>query len=178
MSMKWFFPLFCAISLVFLSVFGISCVYGHLYPIKYSQEVSFASKKFGVGRDVIYSTINVESGFNKNAISSKGAVGLMQLLPSTAQDLAQRLNMEDFDLQNPQDNILLGTYYLSILKTRFSGWNETLCAYNAGPTNVSSWLAKTEFSEDGKTLKKIPFKETREYVLKFQKNLKYYSKKI
>lgn len=176
--MKWFFPLFCAISLIFLSVFGISCVYGHLYPIKYSQEVSLASKKFGVGRDVIYSTINVESGFNKNAISSKGAVGLMQLLPSTAQDLAQRMNMEDFDLQNPQDNILLGTYYLSILKNRFSGWKETLCAYNAGPTNVSAWLAKAEYSTDGKTLNHIPFKETRQYLVNIEKNLKYYSKKI
>lgn len=176
--MRWFFPVYSFFAIVFLAVFGLSCLYGYFFPVKYKSEIEEASKRFGVDEAVVYATINVESRFKKRAVSRKGAVGLMQILPSTAQELAQKLNMESYDLKNPKDNIVLGTYYLSLLQEKFADRDMACCAYNAGPANVSSWLLQTEYSEDGKTLKKIPFKETREYVMKFERSYKYYVTKI
>ncbi len=175
--MKIFAFSFIAVSMLFLSVFGVNCFYGYLFPTKFKEEVASASTSFGVDRAVIYSVINVESGFQKDAVSRKGAIGLMQLMPDTANEIAQKLDIKSFDLKNPQDNITLGTFYFSTLKKRFKDEKTALCAYNAGPSNVSLWLLNKKYSDDGKTLKNIPFKETREYIEKINKNLKYYSKK-
>lgn len=102
----------------------------------------------------------------------------MQVLPSTAEEIARELNFENFDLKNPGDNILIGTYYIGQLTKKFNNLETALCAYNAGPTNVSNWLKDETKSEDGESLKKIPFKETENYIKKFRKNYKYYSHKF
>ena len=161
------------------NVFSLApyCFYGYFFPTKFKEEVASASEEFDVEKAMIFSVINVESSFRKDAVSNKGAVGLMQLMPETAKELAKKLEIEEYDLKKPEDNIKLGTFYLSVLKKRFDNTKTALCAYNAGPAKVSSWLADKEYSEDGKMLKKIPFKETREYIEKINKNLKYYSKK-
>lgn len=175
--MKWFLAGFFAISFVFLAVFGVNCCYGYLFPLKYMDEVEQASQTFDVDKAVILAMINVESRFKKNAISNKGAVGLMQVMPSTADDLAKELGLESFDLTNPTDNITLGTYYIGQLQKKYGCLETALCAYNAGPTNVNAWLKDSQKSPDGKTLDKIPFAETEKYIKKFRKNLNYYSKK-
>lgn len=171
--MKCFFAIFFAFSLIFLTFFGINCIYGSFFPVRFEEEISSASEEFGVEKAVIFSVINVESHFNSEAVSPKGAVGLMQIMPATAQSL-----QKEFDLKNPKDNIFIGTKYLSKLIARFDNLETALCAYNAGPTNVAKWLADSECSDDGKTLKKIPYEETRNYIQKFRKNLKYYQTKI
>ncbi len=176
--MKWFFAIFLSFSIIFVAIFGINCVYGYLFPIKYQDEIAYASQTFGVAEAVIYAVINTESHFDKDAISSKGAVGLMQVMPSTAEEIASACGLEEFDLQNPKDNILLGTYYIAKLCERFEDLETALCAYNAGPTNVKNWLTDENYSDDGKTLKDIPFEETKNYIAKFQKNLKYYLSKL
>lgn len=176
--MRVFFAIFFTFSLVFLTFFGMSCFYGYTFPIKFEEEVSSACETFDVEKDVVFSIINVESHFRPNCVSKKGAVGLMQVLPSTAQDICGQAGLENFDLYEPVDNIFLGTFYISKLIERFGDLNTAISAYNAGPTNVSKWLKDENFSADGKTLKKIPFPETENYVKKFQKNLSYYSKKI
>ena len=176
--MKWVFAFFWSFSLIFLTFFGVSCIYGRLYPIKYINEISSACNSFGVDEAVVYSLINVESHFDKNAVSQKGAVGLMQILPSTAKELAKELSLKSYTLEEPKDNILLGTFYLSILFKQFESKTSALCAYNAGPANVKAWLKDDTKSDDGKQLKFIPFEETRNYVEKFEKNFKYYSKKL
>lgn len=176
--MKWFFAIFFSVSFVFLTIFGINCVYGYFFPIRYKEEVSNASTSFDVDEAIIFSVINIESHFNKNALSPKGAVGLMQVLPSTAEELSKEIGFSNFDLKNPEDNIMIGAYYISQLCDRFDNVETALCAYNAGPTNVKAWLNDKNKSEDGKTLKDIPFQETRNYIEKFRKNFKYYSSKI
>ncbi|MBP3431920.1 MAG: lytic transglycosylase domain-containing protein [Clostridia bacterium] len=173
--MKYFFSAFLTLSIVFVAVFGVNCVYGWLFPVKYQEEISAASEAYGVEEAVIYSIINVESGFDKNAVSSRGAVGLMQLMPSTAQSLA---GTEGVDLLSPQENIMLGAKYIAQLANRFDDFECVLAAYNAGPTNVRNWLADERYSEDGKTLKKIPFAETKGYLEKYARNFKYYSQKL
>lgn len=175
--MKWFFGVFFAVAFVFLAVFGINCVYGYIFPIKYEEEISYASEKYGVEEAVIYSMINIESHFNKNALSNKGAVGLMQVMPSTAEMVAEQLSIEEFDLIFPQENIEIGTAYFASLLKRFENLETALCAYNAGPTNVASWLKNEEYSQDRESLSYIPFEETRNYVAKFWKNYNYYKTK-
>lgn len=146
--------------------------------MKYSMEVETAGEKFGIDKAIIYAVINVESRFKKNAKSNRGAIGLMQIMPSTADEVSKKCNLGEYDLLDESDNITIGTCYLATLLSRFEDLKVALCAYNAGPAKVEKWLHSADFSDDGKTLKKIPFPETNNYIKKINKNLKYYSKKI
>ena len=142
----------------------------------YKTEIEEISKEYSLDGALIASVINVESGFNEKAISNKGAVGIMQVMPSTAKWIAQR-NKIDYDekmLCNPSYNIQIGSIYLSYLINYFNDEKLGICAYNAGQGNVSNWLKTGEYSKDGKTLEVIPFKETRDYLAKVNKNYYYY----
>jgi soluble lytic murein transglycosylase len=89
---------------------------------------------------MILAVIRIESSFNTEALSHKGAVGLMQLLPSTAQQMARELRIdwtgEDI-LRDPSANIAMGTYYLTKLLGRFNDMSVALAAYNHGPTRIA-----------------------------------------
>ncbi len=146
--------------------------------MKYSAEISSACERFSVDKALVYSVINIESHFKKDALSKKGAVGLMQVMPSTADELAVQLKLSEFDLKEPADNITLGVYYIKQLCKKFDDVETALCAYNAGPANVNAWLKDETKSKDGKTLQNIPFSETKNYIEKFRKNFKYYSHKL
>ena len=173
--MKFVLCIFLSFSFVFLCAFGVSCVYGYFFPLKYEEEIASASQDFDVDPVLVASIISSESGFNSKSVSKKGAIGLMQLMPSTAEYLAEKLNYGEYDLYNVKDNITLGTYYLSILSDSFNDNVLVLCSYNAGPGNVARWLQ--EYSSDGENLEKIPFKETENYVKKCQRAMKYYDSK-
>ena len=134
------------------------------------------SKEFYLDSALVFSVIKVESGFNLKAKSPKGAVGLMQILPSTAEYIAKSLGVKNYDLYNVDTNIRFGCYYLRYLINKFTGLTESLCAYNAGEGNVRSWLKDDRYSSDGKTLQKIPFSETNNYVNKIYKSLDKYKK--
>ena len=144
--------------------------------MKYSEEIKQISSECHIDSALLASVANVESGFKKDAISSKGAVGIMQIKPSTAKWVAQKYkkSYEEERLNDELYNIMLGGYYLSYLIDYFQDVNLGICAYNAGQGNVSGWLKNKEYSLDGKKLDKIPFKETREYLSKVNKNYYYY----
>lgn len=173
--MKYFLSVFLVVSIIFLGAFSVSCVYGCIYPLKYTEEIATASETFGVESSMIASVIRTESNFRADAVSSKGAVGLMQIMPSTAQFLADKLNYPNYDLKSPKDNIYLGTYYLSLLLNQYQDSTLALCAFNAGPGNVDRWLSL--YSDDGKSLSNIPFRETRAYVERCARAKKYYQTK-
>lgn len=163
-------------SVVFILIFFL-CIYITVkYPIKYKDDIEIYSKKYNVSPYIVASVINVESSFNENALSNKGALGLMQLMPSTAQWLCEMLgkNYNQNDLFEAKINIELGTYYISYLLCKFDDFTVALCAYNAGEGTVKSWLLNEEYSKDGKTLSKIPFQETKNYVKKVKRNLGFY----
>ena len=149
------------------------------HPIKYENIIETWSKEFSIPSYIIASVINVESSYDEKAVSSKGAVGLMQIMPSTAEWISKLLGKEysDENLLEANFNIEIGTYYLSYLKNYFKSEELALCAYNAGQGNVKNWLNNTEYSQDGKTLIKIPFEETKNYLNKVYKNYHYYKNK-
>jgi len=149
------------------------------HPIKYKDEIIFYAKKYNLDASIIASLINVESSYNKNAKSNKNAIGLMQIKLDTANYLNEINNkkmISEDELFNVETNIKYGCEYLRYLINKFDDIYTSLAAYNAGETNVRNWLNNSEFSTDRKTLKNIPFNETKNYVKKIKNNLKFYKK--
>jgi len=157
------------IVIILLGSVGLTILVGHYFPTKYRAEIEEFSHENGLSPILIASVINAESHFNPTAQSQKGALGLMQLLPTTAVEVAKKLKITDFetnDLFSPATNIQIGTYYIAQLIKQFGDTTTALCAYNAGPNTVRSWLINCEYSADGITLDKIPYPETQKYVQK------------
>ena len=146
------------------------------YPIKYSNYVEQYSKEYDVDKYLVYSVIKTESKFNPEAVSSKGASGLMQITALTASWATKELKIEeDIDIHDPKTNIMIGTWYLSRLEKEFDGdLHLLISAYNGGSGNVRKWLNSPKYSNDGKSLKSIPFKETSQYTEKVLRNYRKY----
>jgi soluble lytic murein transglycosylase len=116
----------------------------------------------------VAAVINVESGFRDGAVSPAGAVGLMQVLPSTAKAVARSIGlpgkMDTKALSDPVTNIRVGTAYLAELTARYHGSVDlALAAYNAGLTNADEWAAVWKPSETTLSAT-IDFPETAHYV--------------
>ena len=142
-----------------------------IYPQNYSEFVNAYSKKFNIDQSVIYALIRSESFFDKEVVSSAGAVGLTQLMSPTAGEIAQKLRIKEYSLTDPETNIMFGTYYLSELIRRGDGsLLRAFFSYNAGFRKVTTWLNSSmmDFGKAGNLdmdlfLETIPVSETREY---------------
>ncbi|MDR1532525.1 MAG: lytic transglycosylase domain-containing protein [Clostridiales bacterium] len=149
------------------------------YPTAHLEQVNRYAGAYGLSPSFALAVIHAESKFDRQATSSKGASGLMQIRQGTADWLAGDLQIEGYDysrIYEPEINIRLGCYYLSKLYKQFGGSLElTLAAYNAGEGNVAKWLLDKRCSDDGKTLKYIPFKETRVYISRVKTNMRIYN---
>lgn len=150
----------------------VLCVVVFSHPTKYSKLILKYSKMYGIEANLVGALINVESTYNPKAVSPVGAVGLMQIMPTTASEISKKLgdDYSSINLFDEDTNIRYGCYYLSYLYLVYGDTTCVLAAYNAGLGNVNSWLKNSEYSADGKHLKYIPFKETREYVYKIIKD--------
>ena len=150
------------------------------HPLRYEAYINKYSKEYQVDRHLVMAIIRSESNFIHDATSNKNAKGLMQIMEDTAYWIAQKIPIEDFsieDLNDPETNIKMGTWYISWLIQHFDGNEQTaLAAYNGGIGNVNRWLRDDNYSIDGETLAVIPYKETREYVEKVEKYKAYYEK--
>ncbi|MCC2685879.1 MAG: lytic transglycosylase [Paenibacillaceae bacterium] len=170
---------FALLLIAFLAIlFFQSHLWGKwLYPIRYQQEISFHANQFGVDPLLIASIIRVESNFKPDRVSNKGAVGLMQIMPDTAEWMFQRdpfRHMTQEHLVIPADNIQMGTWYVQWLLEQFKGnVNAMLAAYNAGPGNAGKWLENGDWDGTLSDANRIPFGETRHFVTKVNY---YYSK--
>ena len=142
---------------------------------RYGGDVNSASIEFGIDKALILAVIKVESDFDEQALSKKGAVGLMQLMPQTAHYVALLNGIEYDSLFNPALNVRLGAAYLKYLFARFCDLTLVLAAYNAGEGRVCEWLKNKEYSKDGKTLARIPFEQTRNYVKRVKTRYNLYS---
>lgn len=123
------------------------------------------AERFSLSRELLQSVILTESKFDTHAVSSTGAVGIMQLMPDTAEWISEQSGLPDDNLHNPEENIPLGSWYLEYLIGKYDGnLVLALAAYNAGRGNVDSWMEERGWPPDYADIDGIPFPETREFV--------------
>ena len=143
----------------------------------YQLFITSACKEFGVENELCWAVIWAESAGNERAVSRKGAIGLMQIMPKTGLELSEEVGFREIqkkDLFEPALNIRLGVYYLSKLARRFNDdLYLTLAAYNAGPNKVAKWIKAHPEMSSQKLIKKVAFTETRKYVFSVLKNREY-----
>ncbi len=136
------------------------------YPQPYSSLIEKVARTEKISLPVMYGMVREESYFDASITSSAGAVGLTQLMPATAKDIAHRMGMKDPAITDPSDNLAIGAHYLSTLITRFHDIGEALFAYNAGYNRVERWKAYYPGLPDDLFLEAVPFNETQGYVKK------------
>jgi soluble lytic murein transglycosylase len=137
------------------------------FPLNHRQQVDRQAKDHGLDSAWIYAIVRQESAFSVDARSSAGAIGLMQLMPRTAKEVATKTAYRSFevnDLLQPEVNIELGAAYLNQIYRRLQE-NPVLAtaAYNAGPSRVMGWLPDQPLATDV-WIETVPFRETREYL--------------
>jgi soluble lytic murein transglycosylase len=159
--------------LLFLLLFPAQMYWRFTRPFLHKDIIDRYASPLDVDPLFVLAVVHVESGFIAAARSHRGALGLMQLMPDTAREMAQRAGIDerDLDFTEPEINIQLGVTYLSLLQKEFPGDPlAVLAAYNAGPTNARAW------KRDGLlTVDRLPFPETRAFaqrVLKTHDRLK------
>lgn len=148
------------------------------YPYPYRPIIEKYAYKHELDPLLVIAIIREESRFKPNSYSPKGAIGLMQLMPETAKEIAAWLGeeYESVDLKDPNVNIRYGTWYLAALKKEFSGnILLVLAAYNAGSGRVKNWLESTDKNTNQYLLQDIPVEETRDYVEKVLYSYKKYA---
>ena len=144
--------------------------YKLIYPFYFQELIEKYAKKYGMDPLFIISMMREESGYNADCISSAGAYGLMQIMPSTGKEIAQKVKIRSFYsnmLFQPEINIHLGIWYMKNLMTSFDN-NYALVtgAYNGGPGRMKRWVGKSDLSDMDEFIEDIPINETRRHIKK------------
>jgi len=138
------------------------------FPQPHSDQVYRYSNKYNLDVLLVYSLIREESRFNRYAVSSSNARGLMQLIRGTASDSARAVGVSPYNfdmLFDPEINVSLGSFYLRQVLDRYNGEIPLgLASYNAGPGRVSEWVDEIGYEKYDEFIEQIPFTETRNYV--------------
>ena len=137
------------------------------YPKPYAEIVLSIAEEYGIDPLLVWAMMRVESRYDPNAFSSAGARGLMQIIPSTQEWIAEQLNQETEpgDGYIPEKNLRMGIWYISYLLDYFEGDLElAILAYNGGASNVEQWLDDPLVSDREDLIRWIWFGETREYL--------------
>ena len=169
------------IALVLLTCYLLSSsLLGRLfYPLHYETEIRAAAAAHRVDPLLVAAVIYTESGFKPGAESPRGARGLMQVMPETAQWIAGQTGYPDYSAEmlfEPRCNIELGTWYLADLLETFSGdLVIALAAYNGGRGEVSRWLEEKIWDGTAANLEQVPFVETRNFVTRVLKTYRRYA---
>lgn len=136
-----------------------------LFPMPFLQPIVTWSKTRQLNPLLVLGLIRQESRFEPKIRSIAGAKGLMQVMPGTGNWIAQKIDLKQYNLENPDDNVKLGTWFLDYTHQEYN--NNSLLAvasYNAGPGNVANWIAKYGFNDPDAFIEVIPFPETKGYV--------------
>ena len=149
-----------------------------IYKIDYLNYVEKYSNEYDVDKYLIFAIIKAESNFDEKAISKKKAIGLMQLLQDTAEEIAPKIDVEvnEQNIFEPELNINLGTKYISILLQKYKNVGLAVAAYNAGSGNVDNWIEEKILLSDGSNIENVPFAETNTYVRKILRDYEIYKK--
>lgn len=136
-----------------------------LYPFPFVEPIRAWSQQRQLNPLLVTGLIRQESRFEPEIVSSAGAKGLMQVMPGTADWISTQINLAQFDLGNPDDNIKLGTWYLDYTHREYADNSLfAVASYNAGPGNVANWITRFGFSDPDAFVEQIPFPETKQYV--------------
>lgn len=158
-----------------------------LFPREYRELVAESSQRYDLDPYLVHALIKQESAYDPRAKSSAQALGLMQLIPPTAREVAENLRIENLllpdDLYDQKTNIQFGTHYLSRM-LRLAGGHVpiALAAYNAGPGRVTRWLnarpglsglreKRSSLADDEIWIEELPWAETRNYVRRILRNI-------
>ncbi|MFD0586445.1 lytic transglycosylase domain-containing protein [Paenibacillus sp. GCM10027627] len=149
-----------------------------MYPIHYKEDIRASATNYDLEPHLVAAIIRAESNYETGRESKKGALGLMQLMPETANWVVEKAGFEavteDILRHRADVSIEVGSWYLSSLHTQFEqNPVAAIAAYNAGPGNVRKWLNSGRWDGSMDTVKEIPFGETRHYV---QRVFYYYNK--
>ena len=166
---KIFFKLIILVSIIIaIAVCSRYVIKEKFFPYKYQEYVDKYGAQYNLDPLFVLAVIKTESKFDEDAKSHKNAVGLMQITVATGEWAAKEMGYSTFSKENLYDeeyNIRMGCWYLRRLNDTFDGdLDLTVAAYNAGPTNVQSWLKNEKYSSNGKSIDYIPFGETKKYV--------------
>ncbi|MCI1274417.1 MAG: transglycosylase SLT domain-containing protein [Clostridiaceae bacterium] len=138
-----------------------------VYPVYYYNIVKYYSDNLGNNVPLMLSLMREESHFDSQAKSEVGASGLMQLMPSTASEIARRHGLLGYSLFNPNSNIMLGNYYYSDLRSFLSGFDvSAVAAYNGGAGAIQRWKSSLYYNDTDEFVEQIPYEETQDYVKK------------
>ena len=164
------FSISCAI------LFFIALVFNFIIcPKKYKNFVVAYAHEYELDVALVYAIIKVESDFDKKAVSISDALGLMQILPSTAKWIADEIGVEYSreNMFNEDTNVRFGCFYLRYLFDKFKDKDIVICAYNAGEGKVLDWV------ENGSLVSsEIDYPETKKYLEKVNKYYNLYSNNL
>ena len=145
-----------------------------LFPMPFRSDLVRQSTASDLDPHIVAGLVRQESEFNPRVISRRNAYGLTQIIPSTGRELARKAGIRPFRtsmLFEPATNLRLGTNYLRAQLDRWGGkWEQTLAAYNAGPTPVQRWIGWADYQEPAEFVETIPYTQTREYVQSVLRN--------
>lgn len=134
-----------------------------LYPAAFKAEIEKTAVENGLPVPVFTALLREESHFSADIVSAAGAVGLSQLMPSTAEDVASRMKIRNPDITDPLVNMSLGGWYLKNLVSRTDTVLKALFAYNGGLTRVRRWKSEYAGLPEDLFLEVIPYRETSLY---------------
>ncbi len=149
---------------------GPSWVTQTVYPLEHTGAIRAGADRYDLDPALVAAVVYAESRFDERARSPRGAVGLMQILPDTAHQIADESGGVTFttgDLEDPRINVRYGSYYLRQALDAYDGdVRAAVASYNAGMGAVDEWLAQAR--EQGRRLRldDIPYPETKAYVEK------------
>lgn len=168
--------------MVWLLVFYIPGAVSEMaYITEYEELVDKYCDKYSLDKALAYSIIKTESGFNPDAVSDTGAIGLMQITEPTFDWLSWRLGIDTLkysDLFEPENSVMYGCYLLSYLYSKYGSVELTAAAYHAGMGKVDGWIESGEIDPENVTAEDISGPKTSHYVEKILKAYKIYSKKL
>lgn len=154
-------------------------IFGTQYQLEYTEFVDKYSEEYQVDKVLVYSIINTESHFDPNAVSSVGAIGLMQIMPDTFTWLQDYYGTDEAlgseALYDPETNIKYGVMFLDYLVDTYDSRSAVAAAYNAGFV-VTDWLKDPQYSDDGINLKTTPYPQTTAYIEKVETAYDMYTK--
>ncbi len=179
--------------LAFLALIGLSVGFGFAYDgiataiekHRYPQEASVAplirenAQAYGLPEAILWATVRTQSNFQSNAVSSDGAIGLMQLTPETFRFICTEVLGEEATdsgmLYEPSTNLRAGAAYLSYLYERYGVWDMVYAAYTVGIDEVDVWLTNPDLLTPLGELSSVPNEEAAKYVKQMQRTVKLYN---